>query len=61
MRNFITCTLWPSAIRTIRQYYMGRTCSMNGEKRNVYRILVGMPGGRQNVSGRTILKWILEK
>jgi hypothetical protein len=37
-----------------------------GEKRNAYRILVGMPEGkrplgRQRRSGWAILKWILER
>jgi hypothetical protein len=38
-----------------------------GEKRNVYRILVGKPEGKrplgedQDVDGWTILKWILER
>jgi hypothetical protein len=33
-----------------------------GEKRNAYRILVGKPEGKEdlNVSGRIILRWILE-
>jgi hypothetical protein len=26
---------------------MGRACSMNGEKRNAYRILVGKPEGKR--------------
>jgi hypothetical protein len=26
---------------------MGRTCNMNGEKRNAYRILLGKPGGKR--------------
>jgi hypothetical protein len=37
-----------------------------GENRNAYRILVGMPEGKnhwedQDVGGWTILKWILER
>jgi hypothetical protein len=37
-----------------------------GEKRNVYRILVGKPEGKRplgrlDVGGRIILKWILER
>jgi hypothetical protein len=37
-----------------------------GEKRNTYRILVGNPEGKnhwddQDVSGWTLLKWILER
>jgi hypothetical protein len=36
-----------------------------GEKRNAYRILVGMPEGKRSLGrprrGRTILKWILER
>jgi hypothetical protein len=45
---------------------MGRACSTNEARRNAFRILVGMPEGRnhwedQDVDGWTILKWILEK
>jgi hypothetical protein len=34
-----------------------------GEKRNVYRILVGNPEGKRplDVGGWTILEWILER
>jgi hypothetical protein len=28
---------------------MGRTCSLTGEKRNVYRILVGKPVGKRQL------------
>jgi hypothetical protein len=35
---------------------MGRACSTNGEKRNVYRILVGKPEGKRPV-GRPRLRW----
>jgi hypothetical protein len=38
---------------------MGRACSMNGERRNAYRILVGKPED-QDVDGWTMLKLILE-
>jgi hypothetical protein len=31
----------PSIIRMIKEEGIGRTCSMNGEKRDAYRILVG--------------------
>jgi hypothetical protein len=45
---------------------MGKVCSTNGVKRNVYRILVGKPEGNRSLgrprrSGRTILKWVLER
>jgi hypothetical protein len=45
---------------------MSRACSTNGEKRNIYRILVGKPEGKnhwedQDVGGWKILKWILER
>jgi hypothetical protein len=44
---------------------MGRACSTNGEKRNVYRVLVGKPEGKSPL-GRPrcrwiILKWIFER
>jgi hypothetical protein len=46
---------------------MGRACSMNGEKRNAYVILVGKPKGKrptiedQDVDEWTTLKWILQR
>jgi hypothetical protein len=36
---------------------MGRACSTNGEKRNAYGILVGMPGGKRPL-GRTRRMWV---
>jgi hypothetical protein len=36
---------------------MGRACSTNGEKRNAYRILVGMPEGRRPL-GRARRWWV---
>jgi len=41
---------------------MGRTCSAYGERRSIYRVLVGKPEGkrplgRQGVGGRIILRW----
>jgi hypothetical protein len=58
----------PNIIRMVKSRSMrwaGRIARM-GEKRNVYRILVGKPAGKrqlegQNVGGWTILKWILER
>jgi hypothetical protein len=43
---------------------MGWPCSTNGEKRNVYRLLVGKPEGKttkedKDVGGWIILGWIL--
>jgi hypothetical protein len=43
-----------------------RSCSIHGEKRNVYNILVGKPKGRdqsedRGLDGRTILKSIWRK
>jgi hypothetical protein len=35
---------------------MGRACSSHGEKRNVYRILVGMPEGKRPI-GRPTCGW----
>jgi hypothetical protein len=45
---------------------MGEACSAYGERRDVYRVLVGKPKrerpfGRQSVDGRIILRWILRK
>jgi hypothetical protein len=36
---------------------VGGTCSTNGEKRNVYRLLVGKPEGNRPL-GRRIRRWI---
>jgi hypothetical protein len=36
---------------------MGRAFSMNGEKRNAYRILVGKPGGKGPL-GRPRRRWV---
>jgi hypothetical protein len=38
---------------------MDKASSTHGDKRNEYRIFVGKPEGE--VSGRIILKWILER
>jgi hypothetical protein len=35
---------------------MDRACSTNGEKRNVYRIFVGMPDGKRRL-GRSRCRW----
>jgi hypothetical protein len=36
---------------------MGRACSTNGEKRNAYRILVGMLEGKRPL-GRSRRRWV---
>jgi hypothetical protein len=36
---------------------MGTACSTNGEKRNAYRILVGMPEGKRPL-GRPRRRWV---
>jgi hypothetical protein len=36
-----------SIIRMVKEDKMGRACSMNGEKRNAYRLLVGKPEGKR--------------
>jgi hypothetical protein len=36
---------------------MGRACSMNGEKRNAYRILVGKPEEKRPL-GRSRRRWV---
>jgi hypothetical protein len=33
---------------------MGRACSMNGETRNAYRILVGKPEGKRPLGDRMV-------
>jgi hypothetical protein len=36
---------------------MGRACSTDGEKRNAYKILVGMPEGKRPL-GRPRRRWV---
>jgi hypothetical protein len=40
----------------VKKDEMGRACSMNGEKRNAYRILVGTPEANSPL-GRTRRRW----
>jgi hypothetical protein len=40
----------------VKEDEIGRACSMNGEKRNAYRILVGKPGGKRPL-GRPRRRW----
>jgi hypothetical protein len=47
-------------IKSMRMRWAGHVAPM-GEKRNAYRILVGMPEGKRPDQGWTILKWILER
>jgi hypothetical protein len=47
----------PSIIRMIKEDEMGRARNTNGEKRNVYRILVGEPEGKRPL-GRPRLRWV---
>jgi hypothetical protein len=41
----------------VKEDEMGRACSMNVEKRNVYRISVGMPEGKRPL-GRPKCSWV---
>jgi hypothetical protein len=51
----------------VKEDEMGIVCSTYGEKRIVYRILVGKPEGERDhyedldVGGRIILKWVYER
>jgi hypothetical protein len=45
---------------------MGGACRAYGERRGVYRVLVGMPEGKSHlgdpdVDGRIMLRWIFRK
>jgi len=45
---------------------MGGACSTYGERRGIYRVLVGKPEGKRQlrdpgVDGRIILRWIFRK
>jgi hypothetical protein len=56
----------PNIIGNIKEDEMGSACSMNREKMNAYRILVGKPEkkrplGRARRSWKVLLRWILEK
>jgi len=47
-------------------YDLGGACSMNGERRGEYRVLVGKPGEIDHLedpdtNGRIILRWIFRK
>jgi hypothetical protein len=41
----------------VKEDEMSRACSTNGEKRNAYRILVGMPEGKRPL-GRPRRRWV---
>jgi hypothetical protein len=47
----------PNIIRIIKEDEMGREYSMNGEKRNAYKILVGKPEGKRPL-GRPKCRWV---
>jgi hypothetical protein len=38
------------AVFQVKEDELGRACSTNGEKRNAYRILVGKPEGKRQLS-----------
>jgi hypothetical protein len=41
----------------VKEDEMGRACSTNGEKRNMYRVLVGRPEGKRPVE-RPRSRWV---
>jgi hypothetical protein len=41
----------------VKEDEMGRACSMNWEKRDAYRILVGKPAGKRPL-GRLRCRWV---
>jgi hypothetical protein len=41
----------------VKEDEMDRACNTNGEKRNAYRILVGMPAGKRPL-GRPTRRWV---
>jgi hypothetical protein len=53
----VTKGLERGLILWINEFEMVRACSMNGEKRNAYRILVGEPEGKRPL-GRTRRRWV---
>jgi hypothetical protein len=44
----------PSILRTVKEGEMGRVCSMNGGKRNAYRVSVGKPEDRDHWEGQDV-------
>jgi hypothetical protein len=67
MRNLMICTPHPLLFGcSNREERNGRGMQHVGERRGVYRILVGKPEGkrplgRPGVNGRKILRWIFRK
>jgi hypothetical protein len=57
MRSFIT-VLFARCNQNdeVTENEVGRVCSTNGEKRNLYRIVVGKPGGKR-LLGRYRRRW----
>jgi hypothetical protein len=48
---------YPSIIRMLKGDEMGRVCSMIGEKKKVYRVLLGEPEGKRPL-GRPRSMWV---
>ena len=62
--NDLYCS--PNFVRVIKSRMMGGACGTYGERRGVYRVLVGRPKGKNHlgdpgVDGRIILRWIFRK
>jgi hypothetical protein len=51
------CSQTPSVYDQVKEDEMGRACNTNGEKRNAYRIMVGMPEGKRPL-GRPRRRWM---
>jgi hypothetical protein len=54
---FVVFLIYILVISVVKKDEMGRACSTNWEKRNAYRILVGMPEGKKPL-GRSRRRWV---
>jgi hypothetical protein len=66
MRTFVVCTLYKMLLGSTKKDEMDGACSLFGEMRKAYKILVGKsenkrPLGRSGRRWEDILKWVSNK